>query len=190
MAGSTGSFDTEAKKPVGVDAPTGHGKMILATLRALTFATALTAFLLMITDKQAVSLPQPDGSVARAHAKWHYDGTFIYHVVATGIVFIYTLAATAATFTIKTANAAFVFFLLDLVGSYLLISSVSSVVGVAYIAREGNKHLGYPAVCGIFDNFCNQIIAAGVITVASFVFLLLAVIVGAYKLMKHWAYVS
>lgn len=35
--------------------------------------------------------------------------------MATGIVFIYTLAATAATFTIKTANAAFVFFLLDLV---------------------------------------------------------------------------
>ncbi|BBN06417.1 hypothetical protein MPTK1_3g20970 [Marchantia polymorpha subsp. ruderalis] len=190
MAGSTGSFDTEAKKPVGVDAPTGHGKMILATLRALTFATSLTAFLLMITDKQGVTLPNPDGTSTRAHAKWHYDGTFIYHVVATGIVFIYTLAATAATFTIKTANAAFVFFLLDLVGSYLLISSVSSVVGVAYIAREGNSHLGYGEVCSIFDKFCNQIIASGVITVASFVFLLLAVIVGAFKLMKHWAYVS
>lgn len=186
MAGSTGSFDTEAKKPVGVDAPTGNGKMILATLRALTFATALTAFLLMITNRESIN---PTGN-QKIWAKWHYDGTFIYHVVATGLVFIYTLGATAATFSVKSANAAFLLFLLDLLGSYLLISSVSSVVGVAYIAREGNKHFGYPEVCSSFDKFCNQIIAAGVITVASFVFLLLAVIIGAFKLLKHWAYVS
>ncbi|KAL2632690.1 hypothetical protein R1flu_004169 [Riccia fluitans] len=127
---------------------------------------------------------------SKAWAKWHYDGTFIYHFIATGLVFIYTLFATAATFSVKTPSTAFVLFLLDLIASYLLISSVSSVVGVAYIAREGNKHFGYPAVCGIFDKYCNTIIASGVITVASFVFLLLAVIIGAYKLLKHWAYSS
>ncbi|KAL3695008.1 hypothetical protein R1sor_008659, partial [Riccia sorocarpa] len=70
MAGSTGSFDTEAKK-VGVQPPGGDGKLILATLRALTFVTSLTAFLLVVTNRQSVGT-----GASKAWAKWHYDGTF------------------------------------------------------------------------------------------------------------------
>ncbi|KAL2534592.1 CASP-like protein 1E1 [Abeliophyllum distichum] len=150
-------------------------------LRFLALALTLVATVLVGVDKQTKIVPftlvstLPPVNVP-VTAKWHYMSAFVYFVVANAIACAYAAISLLLTLAGK-KGLTVVIIVFDLVMVALLHSSGGAALAVGLLGYEGNSHVQWKKVCGVFGKFCNQMaIGIGLSLLGSSLFFLLVIL--------------
>ncbi|CAA2983157.1 CASP-like protein 1E2 [Olea europaea var. sylvestris] len=129
-------------------------------LRFLALGLTLVAAVLVGVDKQTKIVPftlvptLPPVNIP-VTAKWHHMSAFVYFVVANAIACSYAAISLVLTLAGKEGlSVAIIIF--DLVMVALLYSSGGAALAVGLLGYEGNSHVQWKKVCGVFGKFCNQ----------------------------------
>ncbi|CAN6485522.1 unnamed protein product [Victoria cruziana] len=122
-------------------------------LRLLAGGAALAAAIIMASNRQTTYI-----FGLAVEAKYSYSEAFKFFVAANAIGFLYSLIS--VSFMARSSSSKykilFVISVLDLAATALLASGCSAATAVAYIAKNGNEHAGWLAICGYMDSYCNR----------------------------------
>ncbi|KAG6557181.1 hypothetical protein Mapa_001108 [Marchantia paleacea] len=157
----------------GVAPAKSNSHSIVAFLRLLAFATTLSAFVTMITNKQKITI----GPFSK-WSKWHYSDAFMWFVVANCIAFVYALFAAILGLISHSPMLVKHLVILDLIVSYVLFSAASAATAVAYIGKHGIPEADWTAICGLFERYCHHVAGALVASFLGWLFLTIAVLLG------------
>ncbi|KAK9131773.1 hypothetical protein Scep_011301 [Stephania cephalantha] len=126
-------------------------------LRLLALGASLAATIVTVTNHQTIYILN-----FSFDAKYSYAPAFVFYMIANAIVAGYSLVV---LFIPKGCKLWSLILALDVVMAMLLSSSISAAGAIGYVAKKGNSHIGWVAICEQFSKFCNHgtgAIAAGV----------------------------
>ncbi|KDP40019.1 hypothetical protein JCGZ_02017 [Jatropha curcas] len=157
-------------------------------LRAVALVLTLAAAIVLGVNKQSEvvpiklvdSLPPLNIPVT---AKWHHLSAFVFFVVSNAIACSYAAISLLLCFCGKKSMGAIII-TLDLLMVALLFSSIGATTAIGLMGYKGNSHVRWNKVCNVFGRFCNQGVAAIVLSLIAAIAFLLLVMLRALSLHK------
>ncbi|KAF3786984.1 CASP-like protein 1F1 [Nymphaea thermarum] len=122
-------------------------------LRLLAGGAALAAVIIMVSNRQISYV----FGIA-VEAKFSYSESFKFFVAANSLAFVYSLVSVFFMARSSSSKYKILFGLsvFDLATTALLASGCSAATAVAYIAKNGNQHAGWLAICDYMDSYCSR----------------------------------
>ncbi|GER36811.1 CASP-like protein POPTRDRAFT_798217 [Striga asiatica] len=170
--------------------------LVIMLLRLLAFLSTLSATLVMALNKQTKAITVATiGTVpvkATLTANFRHNPAFVFFVIANGKASLHNLLMLAFGFVGHKCGlsgiASFAIPVLDLMNVAIVSGGASSAAFMGQLGRHGNSHARWSKICDKFDRFCDQ---AGLAMIASFVGLLLMIIICSVFIFKlrannHW----
>ena len=157
---------------VGENVPTL--KLIDFSLRILVIPLSVASIWLTVTNKQ-------DNTT---YGKLEYSNLLglKYMICTSALSAGYALFAAASSWVKSIVNKAWFFFVSDQVVTYLMVTSMSSVAEILYLAYNGDRDVTWSEACSLYGDFCTKMKIALILhALALFCFLILAVI-SAYRI--------
>ncbi|KAE9602013.1 hypothetical protein Lal_00040782 [Lupinus albus] len=139
-------------------------------LRFLLFAASLVAVVVMVTGNET-ELVLYQGIPVLQPAKFRYSPAFVYFVAALSVSGLYSIITTLASLSVVNkphlkTKLLLHFIFWDVIILGIIASATGTAGGVAYVGLKGNKHVGWPKICNVYDKFCRH--SGGSIAVALF----------------------
>ncbi|KAK3189800.1 hypothetical protein Dsin_029361 [Dipteronia sinensis] len=162
-------------------------------LRVLALILTLAAAIVLGMDKQTkivpikliVTLPPVNVPVS---ARWHYLSAFTYHVVTNAIACAYAAISLLLVLANKGGKCrgglVMVIIVLDLTMVALLSSGIGAAGSVGIIGYQGNSHVQWKKVCGVFGKFCDLVAVSLLLSLLGSLAFFLLVAFGALRLKK------
>ncbi|KAL6532272.1 hypothetical protein OROGR_014242 [Orobanche gracilis] len=153
-------------------------------LRFLALALSLASAVILVVDKEttmvAVTLvPTLPAVNVPVTAKWHYLSAFVFVVVANIIACAYAAISLLLALASRRGGkgTTMMIILVDLAMVALLFSSIGAGLAIGLMGYQGNSHVQWKKVCGVFGRYCDQAGAAiGLSCGASLAFFVLVVL--------------
>ncbi|KAJ8772441.1 hypothetical protein K2173_027618 [Erythroxylum novogranatense] len=150
-------------------------------LRFATFGTSFAAALLTVTNVSTIELIPG----FRVVAKYSYEDSFTYLAAVNFIAATFSLLSVFGVIILDRcgSNSANYFFLFicDLLILSLEISASGAATAVGLLAKNGNEHTGWPAICSFAAKFCMKGAIAVAFAYFSFINLLILAVISASK---------
>ncbi|KAF7134574.1 hypothetical protein RHSIM_Rhsim08G0194800 [Rhododendron simsii] len=147
-------------------------------LRLLGAAASLSAALVTVTSKQTVCLY---GAVI--DAQYTYSSAFTFFAIANLVACAFSVVSLFAAGILarkcKGPNKYFFMFLHDLAVTTLLMAACAAATAIGLVAKFGNSHIGWMAICNDFGRFCDRIIVALTLSYLAFLVHLLLTVISA-----------
>ncbi|ERN06223.1 CASP-like protein 1F1 isoform X1 [Amborella trichopoda] len=135
--------------------PITHKSFLLSQIivRSIAAITSLSATILMVTDKQSISL-----FGLPITAKYTYAPAFRFFTASNSIAFAYSVLSLTYLLLKKAQGSGqkigFFVFLLDLIMVVVVMAGSSGATAMAWLGKYGNPHTGWLPICGTFKSFC------------------------------------
>ncbi|XP_010449916.1 PREDICTED: CASP-like protein 1E1 [Camelina sativa] len=168
----------------------GSRKGVELTMRVLALILTMAAAIILGVAKQTKvvplkilpSLPPLDVSTT---AKASYLSAFVYNISVNAIACGYTAISIVILMMSKGRRSKGLLMAIligDLVMVALLFSGTGASGGIGLMGKQGNKHVMWKKVCGVFDKFCNQVAVSVAITLLASIVFMVIVVLDAMKL--------
>ncbi|GFZ08020.1 hypothetical protein Acr_19g0009570 [Actinidia rufa] len=152
-------------------------------LRLLASVASLAAVWIMRTSNQSLVLYG-----IHMDAKYSYSSAFKFFAVANLIACSFSVKSLFAAVILarkcSNPNKFFYLFLHDLIVMTLVMAACAAATAIGVVARNGNVHTGWIAICDNFVRFCHRITISVTLSYVSFVLYLLLTIISANKARK------
>ncbi|EOA17483.1 hypothetical protein CARUB_v10005811mg [Capsella rubella] len=169
---------------------TGSRKGVELAMRVLALVLTMTAAIVLGVAKQTKvvpiklipTLPPLDVSTT---AKASYLSAFVYNVSVNAIACGYTAISIVILMISKGKRSKGLLMAVligDLVMVALLFSGTGASGAIGLMGKQGNDHVMWKKVCGVFGKFCNQAAASIAITLIASVVFMGIVVLDAMKL--------
>ncbi|KMZ68368.1 CASP-like protein 6 [Zostera marina] len=155
-------------------------------LRLLAFIFTFIATIIMSVAKENTTVQiqistSLDTIPLVIRAKSIYTSAFVYFIVVNAIVCGYSglslLLVIANKARGKLIHMVLPIAVSDLVMVGLLYSATGAAVAIGLVGKNGNPHVGWNKICGVFGRFCNLITASNVLSFfAAFFYFAVAVL--------------
>lgn len=156
----------------------------IIVLRYLAFGATLSAFVVMITNKQTVNFFGAPGN--KLSSKYYYSDAFLWFLIANGIGLGYTLLTAILSTFIHSPKLARSLLMLDLIVTYIILSGAAAATAVAYIGKHGIKEAFWPEICNTFERYCHHVLGALVASFLGWLSLTLVTIFSAHERFRRY----
>ncbi|XP_073048107.1 CASP-like protein 1C1 [Primulina eburnea] len=148
-----------------------RGRIPMFVLRLVALGATVSATLIMVTSHDSAEFFS-----VKFEANYKKSPAFNYFVIMNAIASGYTFIL--SFLPVKTSYGHLVF-LLDLVMTLLLDSSMSACLAIGQVGKNGNSNAGWLPICGQVPKFCDHVTAA---LIAGFVASIVYFIILVYSL--------
>ncbi|KAL4192082.1 hypothetical protein AMTRI_Chr06g192220 [Amborella trichopoda] len=166
--------------PLSMNKPTKSFFTSQIILRTVAVVSALSATLIMITNKQSISL-----FGLQITAKYTDSSAFRFLVGVNAVAFVYSLLSLAFGFLLKSPlckPGGHLFLLFDLIMVCLVMAGSSAATAIAYVAKNGDSHTGWVPICDNLHTSCERAGFSMFCSFASFFALFLLTLFSAFGL--------
>ncbi|KAK4395554.1 CASP-like protein 1F1 [Sesamum angolense] len=149
-------------------------------LRILAAAVTLAATSITLTNKQTAVIYG-----IQIDARYSYSPALKFFAYANLIACAFAVLSLFLALILrnKAVDSTYYFymFLHDLVMTILLMAGCAAATAVGYVGKYGDRHAGWMAVCGYFEEFCNRGTAASSLSYFGFLFYFILTVVSANR---------
>ncbi|XP_050238537.1 CASP-like protein 1E1 [Mercurialis annua] len=150
-------------------------------LRILVFLFTFVAAVLVCVDKQTKRIYGVPFT-----AKWQNLSALVFFLISNNIAWLYAAGSViyAKAAGSKNSKGKLVVMLLDLMILGLQFSAIGAATAVGVLGQYGNSHTNWHKVCYVFSAFCEQMLAALILSISGTFVLLWLVVIAVFHLYK------